>query len=336
MSCGIFNIKERESNAELLRILCIFAILLHHFCIHALYPEIVPLDMVGKGWDSHFLLSSYAFIYLGVNCFILISGWYGIKTRMRGFVNLYLIYAFYTLIDSYDHIFSWDTLQHVLLPFSHGNMWFMNCYLGLFLLAPILNAAIKHMNTRQHAYSLILLSIASIYLGGFWQISQFDTNGYSIAHFVYLYWIGSFLRRVATDEKRSAHRWYYFGVYVGAALLWGASAMSLAYGRSILPWNIWGYNNPFLLLASIAFFLFIMSWHFKSKMVNRLAMSCLSVYMLNDMVIQYDFLRPYAHAFGPWQQLGLLLGVTIAFYLLAVGIDQIRILLTQPILNKLR
>lgn len=55
-----------------------------------------------------------------------------------------------------------------------------------------------------------------------------------------------------------------------------------------------------------------------------------------DMVIQYDFLRPYAHAFGPWKQLGLLLGVTIVFYLLAIGIDQIRILLTQPILNKLR
>ena len=330
------NVMERESNAELLRILCIIAILLHHFCIHALYPEIVPLDMINKGWDSHLLLSSYAFIYLGVNCFILISGWFGIKTRLRGFLNLYLIYAFYTLIASYDHIWSWDTLRHVLLPFSQGDLWFMNCYLGLFLLAPILNAASEHMNIRQHAYSLILLSIASVYFGGFWQMGAFDTNGYTIAHFVYLYWIGSFLRRIATDEKRRAHRWCYFGVYVGSAILWGTCAMSIAYGFSIEHWNVWGYNNPLLLITSIAFFLFVMSWHFKSKIVNWLAMSSLSVYILNDMVFQYDFIRPYAHAFAPWQQLGLLIGVALCFYLLAVGIDQIRILITQPILNKLR
>ena len=91
-----------------------------------------------------------------------------------------------------------------------------------------------------------------------------------------------------------------------------------------------------MLITSIAFFLFVMSWHFKSKIVNWLAMSSLSVYILNDMVFQYDFIRPYAHAFAPWQQLGLLIGVALCFYLLAVGIDQIRILITQPILNKLQ
>ena len=213
-------------------------------------------------------------------------------------------------------------------------MWFMNCYLGLFLLAPILNAAKEQLSTRQHAYSLILLTIASMYLGGYWQMKEYDANGYSIAHFVYLYWIGAFLRRVATDEKRRAHRWYYLGAYIGAALLWGTCAMAIAYGHYMQHWNVWGYNNPFLLLTSIAFFLFMMSWHFKSKIINWLAMSSLGVYLLNDMVIQYDFLRPYAHMFGPWQQIGLLLGVAILFYAFAVAIDQIRILLLHPVPSK--
>lgn len=329
--------KTRESSAELLRIICILSVLMHHFCIHALYPEIVPLSVTDKGWDSRLILSLYGFVYsIGINCMILISGWFGIKTRWRGFINLYVIYAFYVLLASYHQFFSWETLFHTLMPFSQGHLWFMQCYLGLFLIAPILNAALEHMSYKQLGCALLLIGVGTQYFGSFWQMKAFDINGYSIAHFAYLYLIGGFLRRVATDDTRQKYRWYFFGAYVVFALIWGACTMLVAYGVRIPHWNVWGQNNTVLMLKDIAFFLFMMSWHFQNKVINRFAASTLGVYMLNDMVVQYDFIRPYAHVYGAWGQFALWIGATVVFYLLAVGVDQIRIFITNPLLKRLK
>ena len=321
---------ERQSNAELLRIICILAILLHHFCVHALYPEIDSLDIIGTGWDKHFILFNYAFIYLGVNCFILISGWFGIKPSWRGFLNMYLICIFYNLLASYNNFFSQETLVQVFLPFTHGKLWFIKCYFKLFLIAPLLNPAIQYLNKRYYAFLIVLIGAASLYYDTLW------VSGYSLPHFVYLYLIGGFLRRFVSEERMSAHRWYYFGAYVAFGLAWGACTVATVHGHAIPYWQVWNYNNPVLMLTAVAFFLFMMSWKFQSQIINRLAMSTLAVYMLNEAVVKYDFLTPYAHAFNAWAQIAIWIGVTVAFYILAVGIDQIRIFITQPILKRIK
>lgn len=320
---------ERQSNAELLRILCILTILLHHFCVHALYPEIDSLEIAGTGWDSHLLLYSYAILYIGVNCFVLISGWFGIKLSWRGFINLYFVCAFYNLLASYSHLLSWETLMTVLFPFSHGQLWFIKCYFKLFLLAPLINPAIRYMNKRYYGLLLIALGVASLHYKEIW------LNGYSLPHFIYLYLIGGFLHRVATEDRLRAHRWYYLGVYILSASVWGICTMLTAYGHTIPYWNVWAYNNPILLLTAIAFFLFIMSWQFQNKIVNRFALSTIGVYMLNEGVVGYSFLQPYAHAFHPLVQLLFLVGITLLFYLLFVGVDQIRIILAHLLLKRI-
>lgn len=91
------------------------------------------------------------------------------------------------------------------------------------------------------------------------------------------------------------------------------------------------YNNPLLLLTAIYFFLFMMSWRFKNRFVNWLAASTLGVYMLNEMVIRYSFLEPYAHRYSPIIQLVLWFGVSVAFYVFAIIIDKFRIAVQKPI-----
>lgn len=335
----------RDSNAELLRIICIFIILLHHFCVHALYPEVLQLDVAGKGWDSHFLLFIHAFLFIGVNCFILISGWYGIKPKWRSFINLYLIYSFYNLLHPIKFIAKGlilgngfvlpysihDIFMRTLFPFSHGHLWFMDCYLGLFLMAPLLNIAINHMSKRQHEYILLLLTIANIYFGDFWGMELINSDGFSLSNFIYLYILGSYLHRYITIETIDKNRWRWFLLYALFGLLWGTCSMLSAYHIKIPHWHAFAYNNLFLLLTAIFFFLFMMSWHFKNRCINYIAVSMLGVYMFNEGVIKYGFIKPYSHMFTPLLQLALWLGISVGFFIVAVGIDQIRILLTKPI-----
>ena len=91
------------------------------------------------------------------------------------------------------------------------------------------------------------------------------------------------------------------------------------------------YNNPILILMAVCFFLFMMSWHFKSKFVNWLAASTLAVYMLNEMVIRYSFIKPYAHRYSPIVQLAIWVGVSLGFYVFAIAIDKIRVVVQMPI-----
>ena len=338
------NRLERESNAELLRIICILIILLHHFCVHALYPEVLQLNMAGYGWDSHVLLFMHAFLFIGVNCFILISGWFGIKPKWRSFINLYLIYAFYNLLHPCKHIAKallygdgfilpysvHDIIMRVIFPFSHGHLWFMDCYLGLFLTAPLLNAAIVHLNKQQHAFVLLLLTIANVYFGDFWSMELINSYGYSLANFVYLYFIGSYLHKYISIETINNNRWKLFGSYCVFGLLWGVCSLLEAYSFHVPHWHAFAYNNPLLLLTAISFFLFMMSWHFKSKFVNQIAISMLGIYMLNEGVIKYGFLVPYAHQFTPVIQITFWFIVSIIFFIIGVCIDQVRIFLTKP------
>ena len=343
------NRLERDSNAELLRIICIFIILLHHFCVHALYPEVLQQNMHGYAWDSHLLLFIHAFLYIGVNCFILISGWYGINPKWRSFLNLYLTYAFYNLLHPFKFIaksiihgeglvssYSFhDVIMRTLFPFSHGHLWFMDCYLGLFLMAPLLNMAIKNMNKQQHLFILILLTIANIYFGDFWSMDLINSYGFSLANFVYLYIIGSYLHNYFSIETINKNRWLFFEAYCAFGVLWGACSLLNAYS-DVLPvhvphWHAFAYNNPILLLTAISFFLFMMSWHFKNRFVNYIAVSMLGVYMLNEGVVKYGFLKPFAHQYSPLIQIALWVSVSIAFFIVAICIDKIRILLTKPI-----
>ncbi len=342
------NRQDRDSNAELLRIICILIILLHHFCVHALYPEVLQLNLYDFNWDSRFLLFIHAFLYIGVNCFILISGWYGIKPKWRSFLNLYLIYAFYNLLHPIKHIFKallldnefvlpysvHDIIVRTLLPFSHGHLWFMDCYIGLFLTAPLLNAAIEHLNKQQHRYVLILLTIANVYLGDFWTMELINSSGFSLANFVYLYLIGSYLHKYISKETIDSNRWRWFIAYIVFGCLWGVCSMTTAYKDIALfhvpHWHAFTYNNLLILLTAVSFFLFMMSWHFKSRFVNYMAASTLGVYMLNEGVVKYGFLIPFAHQYQPIVQLALWFGTAIAFFIVAIGVDQVRILLSKP------
>ena len=66
---------KRNSSIELLRIICMWMIILYHLSMHS-YGEALGHNLL---WD----IVTNVF-HIGVVCFILISGWYGIKATIRG------------------------------------------------------------------------------------------------------------------------------------------------------------------------------------------------------------------------------------------------------------
>ena len=78
--------QERSSNIELLRILSMFLVLMIHYIPSRTLPthDTLAHDTLGTLFDLE--LRSISFVC--VNCFILISGYFGIRWKLKSFSNL--------------------------------------------------------------------------------------------------------------------------------------------------------------------------------------------------------------------------------------------------------
>lgn len=83
--------KTRTSNFEALRILAISLILLMHVCSH------IPKTEMSTG-NLFICQLINAIGNIGVTCFVLISGYFGIKFKIYRFIQFILLTTFYTLI----------------------------------------------------------------------------------------------------------------------------------------------------------------------------------------------------------------------------------------------
>ena len=282
------------------------------------------------------------FAYVGVNCFILISGFYGIKFRLKSLFNLYCICAFYTLfavLMKYtfgDLTFAKSLLYQILLPFSHSEWWFIKCYVALFLISPILNAASDKLGKKEFACSLLLLTVLNIYFGFYWH--EHNYNGYNLVQFIFVYLIGAYLRRyplAKLDKNRSMF------LYLASAVIWSIFTI-ISVKWKVPHWGALYYNNPFILLASIGLFVYMSRVKLHSPKINLIASSVLAAYLIQDVEggMVYHWAKVYNKAvILPMDSVLLRTASMVAFLLvgsvIVLGtsflIDRIRILLMKPV-----
>ena len=273
---------DRDSNMELMRIVCMFFILVHHFIIHVFYPNLSIRDGDLNLYRAVCILMN-GFTYVGVNCFILISGYYGIKFKVRSLFNLYCICAFYALLLQAMNWgvcglpFDRNAVYSVILPFTHTQWWFIKCYVALFLLSPLLNKAIENLDDKEFGWVLLLMAVVNVYFGYYWH--QHNVDGYNLEQFVFVYLIGGFLRKVPF-ERLSKNRALL--LYVLCAMLWSGITI-LSVKRRIPHWISFHYNNPLVLLASIGFFVYFTKLDFHKGWINAVASSVLAAYLIQDV-----------------------------------------------------
>ena len=144
---------ERKSNFELLRLIAMFLVVLHHFCSHGiiLYWKIAPINI------NPFNIQACEFLSIGGsianNIFIIITGYFTITSsfKFKKVLKLYLqtlfyslcIFCIFTLLSGHNLLLD---SNHSLFPVNLNSYWFITNYLGLYLLSPIINIFIKKLN----------------------------------------------------------------------------------------------------------------------------------------------------------------------------------------------
>ena len=335
----------RQSNVELLRIICMFMIVMHHFAVNVWYPGMLNVS-APSSIDEAVALFSHGLFFIGVNCFILISGYFGIKTSLRSFLHLYGFYAFYAFLIALNQYFGdasnmafmpisekcFHIAVHSLMPWENNDFWFLNAYLALFMMAPLLNVAVTNMTKSAYTRVLVLLTILNVVFGNLLGIDLLNTWGFSVAQFVYVYMIGGYLYKYFPINRIENCRWQGLGLYVASAVLWGGIVAVQVYRFPFLGrfFKAFSYNNVFILAAAIGFFLFMLSFDIKNRVINWLSSSCLAAYLLQGSVLPYNWYIETMGVPDPMAKLCLLPLVSILFLIVSLLFDKIRVLVAWP------
>ncbi|WP_158588760.1 acyltransferase [Butyrivibrio sp. X503] len=210
--------QKRNANIELLRIVAMLMILTLHFNFQSnALPELgEPASHVGI-----FATILEAIAITGVNVYVLISGYFlsASTVKFSKMLQLILQVYFYTLLVSAAMIFVGaytvrpeDKLDRTLkyfFPISAEHYWFVTAYVIMYVLAPVMNAAVNTLKRKQLKAVIIGLltwfcfikSIVPVMFGT-------DKMGYDFGWFICLYLIAAYIRKynivLFHDAKRSA------------------------------------------------------------------------------------------------------------------------------------
>ena len=328
------NRQQRESNIELLRIVAMFLVLIVHadfFALGAPSHSEIKANLLDSSLRVFFQSLSIAC----VDIFVFISGWFGIKPKVKG-VSAYIFQCLFFLIGIYavTLIFGWSTLsiQGIRGCFAATSLnWFIKAYLLLYILSPVLNAFVENTSQKQHKFVLVAFYIFQFIYGWIFSSSTgFIQDGYSTISFVGLYLLARYL-------KTYKPKFVKFGIMLDFIIVFGViSFVTILYLLSPEVGNRFlSYISPTTLIITIFTVVAFNKFRLNSKFINYCAASSFAVFLLHtnpNVILHYvaacEKLHNILTPLGYWGVTCLLI---FLIFIMAILIDQIRLWLWKKI-----
>lgn len=270
-------------------------IVISHYSVHG---QLQPNEM-GFG-INRLILSMTNVGHLGVDIFILISGYFMINSKynLKKFLKLisqvefYSITIYLVLVLLNHEDFSLKALIRTIFPTIFIQYWFFTAYIVLYLLHPFLNVLLKKIDKRTYyVYLFILLVLWSIIP----TITSYNLYGSEIPQFVLLYSLGAFIRLHFSNERLQKQVGVTLSISIPIILIISITALTLIsirigfFERYI---NIFYQRNSiFIILLSLGLFIVFKNLNMKhNKFVNGLAKCAFGVYLIHDNVYMRSLL----------------------------------------------
>lgn len=325
--------KVRLSNLELLRLIAMFGVL----AVHTDFGALGTPDKAELTHNTFYCITRTAiemFAIVAVNVFVLISGWFGINFRWKGLSNLLFQCAFFFFGIYFACVltgikdFGLNGLYMCLMMSS--NAWFVKAYLGMYILAPVMNAFAANADRKTFARLLLcFFAFQSIY-GWFSNGAQYIDKGYSAFSFMGLYLLARYVRIYRPSWSRwSAFR--SFAAYAATAL--SGAVLFLAFLLADLPamsYIMISYTSPFIIASAIFLLMTFDRFKIQSRTINTVAASCFAVYLFHFILFP-TFMNPWIQQIAATHngvaEFALITSLLLAFFTAAILIDRIRLFL---------
>lgn len=320
--------KARNSSIELLRIVCLVLI----FWMHASGSY---TDNNVSAWVS---IAVEVIGNIGVSCFILITGYYGIRLNVKKMMHLDLMIIFYSW-TALILLFVWGefpgakaALTH-LFPVIGSHSWYFTCYFALAFLSPFLNEMIEKLSEARLKQLIVTMLVI---FSGITTFFFFDFNGDAgkgIVQMVMLYLIGRYIGTCRADKK------YQTGKLAGAFAAVAAVNFCLNGAIYIVTGSVQNKFardcTLFTIFQAILIFLIFRNLYFENTLVNRIAKHVPAAFLfewtMREIITRYliDYLT---YSGRNYYELILLL-IAVLLVVMGVVIDWLRVTLLSRIEN---
>ena len=260
----------RISNIEALRLLSMLMVLnLHSF----------------KGYDcGDGVLQALDFFrestsICAVNVFILISGFFSIKWKLKSFYKLvfslffysFSIYAVCVIIGVHPFHLKKFALCFFAMSFSWG---FVRNYLILYFFAPLLNSFTDNHNNKTLFVFIVILFFAE----------NFIFISYDAINFLEMYLIGRLIKKTNAVEllKYNASKFYWITTIVIFLVSYTLFLLFHLNAETMTSFFLaYSYASPFVILQAVSLFLVFARMRFESRFVNWCAASSLAIFLIH-------------------------------------------------------
>ena len=338
-------VKKRDSNIELFRIIAMLLIVAHHYVVNSGITQIIAEPPYT--WHTYFLYLFGMWGKIGINCFVLITGYFMCTAdiSLRKFLRLLLERWFYNIaiyeafvISEYEPV-SFSGIYAALLPLASVEKNFATCFLIYYLLIPYLNILIQHCTQKQH---MTLLAICLLFFVVLDHLPQYYYLFNYVEWFCILHIIASYIRFYGPKQISSKH---VGGLILGGIVLaMGSVVFQLVLKALGSPLGIrgpyfWVEDSNALIAVISSLMLFMGFKHIKisyHKWINVIASSMFGVLLIHansDAMRRWlwvDTCHNTDWIYSAYLPLHAV-GCTLAVFLACILIDRIRMLLVKLI-----
>ncbi|ORY74880.1 hypothetical protein LY90DRAFT_666013 [Neocallimastix californiae] len=282
MVSKIMASKERNSSFELLRIISMILIVMHHYNYHGGFDFNGPLT-----FRMYFIQCLFCGGKLGVNLFVLISGYFLCKSKFKWkrLLILELEVLFYSVIlglisfvinPSQRDV---ENLVYAFLPLQKKKYWFYTDYMGLVLVSPLLNKGIELMEKKFFREVIIAIGIILMF------VPVIENTGFK--WFIFLYLVASYIRYYPEDFGRSKRFYLLLGISFYSIVILYVFTCDLI---SLIDINVRkNYDSLssedciLIVVTSFALFIGFSKWNIgNKKIINIFGTSTFGVYLIHD------------------------------------------------------
>lgn len=338
--------KQRQSNLELYRIIIMILIIAHHYVVNSGLIEVMRQNPITTKSLYLYLFGMWG--KTGINCFILITGYFMCQSRitLRKFTKLVFWVLFYRIVIylifcafGYSD-FSILSVARKLWPIYDITDGFTSCFLVFFLTIPFLNILIQNMSKRQHTLLLVL----SLFIYSIWaKMPYISVNMNYVIWFDILYLISSYIRIYGVFEGVSHKKWGWLTL-LSILLAMSSVIVILLLNKPKNAYYLVSDSNAILaVVVSVCAFMYFKNYPMKyHKWINSVGASTFGVLLIHA---QSDTMRQWLwkdtlNNVGMYNQGGVIyihsIVSVLGIFIICSIIDQLRLkYLETPLFNAL-
>ena len=251
---------KRKISMDLLRCFALFCVVgVHFFRNSGFYNQ----PLVGE--TMYFLTLARTFFMICVPLFLMLTGFLMCKKTLSakfyiGIIKTLCIYALASFLCYHynSHLLGipFDTKEFIYGLFCFGSAkyaWYVEMYIGVFLLIPFLNSAFNSLSRKGQGALVLTMIVMTSLVSVFNYKRELLPNFWVCLYPITDYFLGAYMR----EFKCKLPKWSLFLLLILCIFVSGTITFKRSYG-GILFWGIWQeyYSFEVLCIAVVIFLLF--------------------------------------------------------------------------------